>query len=114
MHTTVKKMLEQFGTRIKRSRQEEVIFFRGFLQHSASVSRQNLKQEYSVLGRVPGGRYVLIAPADVDLSRGDMLKDGSLQVKLCRVETIYYLDKPLYQWGLCERTGGADVWAERS
>lgn len=114
MQASVKKMLDQFGNRITRNRQGEAIFFRGFLQHSASVSQQNLKQEYSVLGRVPGGRYILIAPADVDLSRGDILKDGRLQVKLCRLETIYYQDKPLYRWGLCERAGGADAWAERS
>lgn len=113
MQTSVKKMLDQFGNRIKRGRQGENIFFRGFLQHSASVSQQNLKQEYSPLGRVPGGRYVLIAPADADLAGGDMLEDGSLQVKLCRLETVYFQDKPLYQWGLCERAGGADVWAER-
>jgi hypothetical protein len=114
MHTSVKKMLEQFGSRIRRSRQGENVYIRGFLQHSASVSQQNLKQEYSPLGRVPGGRYVLIVPADADLARGDMLEDGRLRVKLCRLETVYFQDKPLYQWGLCEGAGGADVWAERS
>ena len=107
---SIQKILEKYGNRITLRKDGEVIVFRGFLQHSMSKSRQNMKREFGLLGEIPGGQYVLLAPLEPNLTVGDVLEQGSLRVEIRRVETVMAMDKPLYQWGLCEKRGGEAAW----
>lgn len=108
---SIQKILERYGNRINRWRGAQSVTFRGFLQHSAAKSQRNMKREFCPLGEVPGGEYVLLAPTDVSLSVGDILEQGSLKVVLRRVEAMVVKDRQVYQWGLCEQTGGDQSWA---
>lgn len=106
---SIQKVLEKYGNRIILRKNGEVTAFRGFLQHSASKSQQNMKREFSLLGEIPGGQYILLAPMEPSLAVGDVLEQGSLQVEIRKVETVMAMDRPLYQWGLCEKRGVEDA-----
>lgn len=111
---TIDKILKKYGTgmKIKRGQQEES--FRGFLQPSRSKSIQNLQKDFSPLGQIPNGMYVLLAPTCVDAKCGDTVLSGERSYELRRVERIMHGDKALYIWALCKEKGGEDTWAMRS
>ena len=103
---SIQKILEKYGNRITLRKSGEATAFRGFLQHSGSKSRQNMKREFSLLGEVPGGQYILLAPTVPELAAGDVLEQGKLKVEIRKIETVMAMNQPLYQWGLCEKWGG--------
>lgn len=112
MKLSLQKVLGKYGNRITCIRAGETVTFRGFLQHSGSKSQQNMKRTFGPLGEIPGGQYVLLAPTVLELSVGDVLSEGNLQVIIRRLETVHLRDKPIYRWGLCEKKGGEDTWGE--
>ena len=111
---TIDKILKRYGTelRLKHGQQEES--FRGFLQPSRSKSLQNLQKEFSPLGQVPDGMYVLLAPAHLEAECDDVVVLGNKCYELRRVEKVMYGDKVLYIWALCREKGGEDTWAMQS
>lgn len=111
---TIDKILKRYGTgmKIKHGQQEES--FRGFLLPSRSKSLQNLEKEFSPLGQVPDGMYVLLAPAHLEAECGDAVILGDKGYELRRVEKVIYGDKVLYIWALCREKGGEDIWAMQS
>lgn len=79
--------------------------FRGLLQHFDGHAWANMQKEYSLLGDIPRGRYVLLVPMEPALEVGSILMQGEKRLILRRIETVRIGDKPLYRWGLCaERT----------
>lgn len=111
---TIDKILKRYGLQLQLKQGQREESFRGFLQPSRSKSLQNLQMEFSPLGQIPDGMYVLLAPAYVNAERGDTveLKDKSYELR--RVEKVMYGDKTLYIWALCREKGGEDTWAMRS
>ncbi len=82
--------------------------FRGILQHFDSHTWTNMQKEFSLLGDIPMGRYVLLMPLEPALTVGSILMQGNKRLILRRIETVRVGDTPLYQWGLCaERTVNA-------
>ncbi len=69
-----------------------------------------MERKYSPLGQIPDGQVVLLAPAKPEIQEGDILSQGTLTIVVNKVETIMVKDEPLYQWGLCRKKGGADIW----
>ena len=108
---TIDKILKRYGTGLvlKHGQQEES--FRGFLQPSRSKSLQNLEMDFSELGQIPEGMYVLLAPAHMEAECGDAVVLGDKSYELRRGEKVMYGDKPLYIWALCREKGGEDFWA---
>ncbi len=83
----------------------ETYSFRGLLQHFDSHTWANMQKEYSLLGDIPRGRYVLLVPMEPELEVGSILMQGEKRLILRRIETVRLGDKALYRWGLCaERT----------
>lgn len=111
---TIEKILKRYGTGmiLKHGQREES--FRGFLQPSRSKSLQNLGKEFSPLGRIPDGMYVLLAPEDMEAECGDTVVLADKSYELRRVEKVIYGNKNLYTWALCREKGGEDTWAMQS
>ncbi len=110
MKVSLQNILQKYGNQIAGVCGGVTVAFRGFLQHSGSKSQRNMKREVGPLGEIPGGQYVLLAPMEPELSVGDVLTEGNLQVVIRRLETVRVKDKPVYRWGLCEEKGGEDAW----
>ena len=108
MVDAVAQLLKQFGSPITLRRDGAEVEFRGFLQHSGSKSWQNMRGQYGVLGEVPGGQYVLIAPPEPALEPEDTLLMGGRSYVIRTLEPVLYGRQVLYQWGLCENKGGED------
>jgi hypothetical protein len=103
----VEKIFRRYGsvmTLLAADGEEE---FRGFLQHVNSQSRQRVRAEWTVLGEVPDGVYVLILPAALQVKTGDSVELAQERYTVYRLENAVYGDEVLYQWGLCVKEGGA-------
>ena len=114
MRRTMEWIFRRYGTRLLRHRGGAAAEFRGLLQSSLSKDRQNLEREIMPLGEIPGGRYVLMAPAKTELKAGDVVEQAGKFYVLRRVETVLFRDEALYVWGLCVEKGDEDTWALRS
>lgn len=112
MVDAVNQLIKQHGSPITLVRDGAQVDFRGFLQHSGSKSWQNMRSTYTALGQLPGGQYVLIAPAQPLLEQGDALMMGAGSYVIRTRETVMYGGRVLYQWGLCENRGGEDNWGD--
>jgi hypothetical protein len=107
MRKMVEKIFRRYGsvmTLLAADGEEE---FRGFLQHVNSRSRQRVRAEWTVLGEVPDGVYVLILPAALQVKTGDSVELAQERYTVYRLENAVYGDEVLYQWGLCVKEGGA-------
>ena len=101
----VEKIFRRYGsvmTLLAADGEEE---FRGFLQHVNSQSRQRVRAEWTVLGEVPDGVYVLILPAALQVKTGDSVELAQERYTVYRLENAVYGDEVLYQWGLCMKEG---------
>ena len=93
-------------------REEGLMTFRGIFQHTGSKDWQNMVKTYSLLGQMPRGQYLVLAPVGVNLEAGDRLLVGSRRFAIRRVESVKWMEKPVYTWGLCVELGGTDTWPE--
>lgn len=98
--------MKHYGDELKVLREDEILEFRGFLQHFDSHSRQNMEFTYGPLGQIPKGQYILMVPVAPKLRVGDVICRGELRVILRRLELFTVGDQPVYYWGLCEETEG--------
>ena len=99
-------LLSRYGTQI--TWKSSVI--RGFFQSVNSRSWQNMERMYGPLGEIPRGQYICMLPAAVAVTPGDVLGVGQGQYQIQRVEDVRLGDRVLYQWCLCVRKGGEDLW----
>ena len=111
MVLTIEKVLRRYGSLLTLYHGGKTITFRGFLQHSGSRSWYNMEPRYSPLGKIPRGKYILLAPVHTEILVGDTLDDGSAKVTVRRIETVKLGDESVYLWGLCEEKGGEELWA---
>ena len=114
MVLTIEKVLRRYGSLLTLRHGDKTITFRGFLQHSGSKSWYNMEPRYSPLGKIPRGKYILLAPVQTPVSVGDTLDDGCARVTVRRIETVKMGDEPIYLWGLCEEKGGEGLWGSPS
>ena len=109
MQKVVERILRQYGSIITLRRTDEDCQFRGFLNHTGSHSWQNMRRNYGPLGEFPGGQYVLLAPLEPVLKRGDLLLMDGRRYRIRRLEKENLGDMALCQWGLCVEEGGEPV-----
>ncbi len=85
-----------------------------FFQPSGSKSWQSMEPIVTPLGQLPGGQYLYIGPAELEISAGDPVTVGDETYFLRRAE-VYRDDRgPVYRWGLCVRKGGEDTWGSQA
>lgn len=104
------RILQRYGTvaRVEHEGQEEKV--RIFFQPSTSKSWQNMEPVRSPLGKLPGGQYLYIGPAGVEIHPGDRVALGQKEYILRRAEVIQDRSGPVYRWGLCVEKGRDDAW----
>lgn len=107
MRALVEKMLARWGTELTLKQAGQEMRLWGLIQHSRSKSLQNMRSEYSPIGRIPGGQYVYIGPAQPAAAAGDLLILEGKTYVLRRVERVWFRNRPVYCWGLCVEQGGA-------
>ncbi len=110
MQALVKRILTRHGQTVTVSRSGESVEFRGIFQHTGSKDWHNMEKAYSLLGQIPRGQYMILAPAGVELLIGDRLAVGTRRFSIRRVESVNWREKPLYSWGLCVELGKEDTW----
>lgn len=81
-----------------------------FFQPSISKSWQNMEPEMGPLGKVPGGQFLYIGPAGVEVRAGDRVTVAGKGYIFRRAEAVLDASGPVYRWGLCVEKGGDDVW----
>ena len=106
MGALVERLLARLGGELILRQAGRETRLRGLIQHSRSKSLQNMRQDFSPIGGVPGGQYVYIGPAQPAVAAGDELVFGGKVYILRRAERIWFRNTPLYTWGLCVEKGG--------
>ena len=114
MRSFVEKTLARWGTDMVLQHRGESFSLRGLLYYSGSKSWRNMERDFSVLGRIPGGQYVYIGPAQPAAAVGDTLILGEKAYELRRAEQFYFGNVPMYCWGLCAEKGGVPIWETHS
>ena len=107
---TVEKILRRYGQLVTVNRKEDVFAFLGIFQHTGSKDWHNMEKAYSLLGQIPRGQYMILAPVGITLLVGDKLLVGTRRFSIRRVESVSWREKPLYSWGLCVELGEEDTW----
>jgi hypothetical protein len=110
MQSIITKILSRYGETVTVDREEGQVAFRGIFQHTGSKDWQNMVKTYSLLGQMPRGQYLVLAPVGVSLAAGDRLLVGSRRFAIRRVESVKWMEKTVYSWGLCVELGGNDTW----
>jgi len=110
MRGTIEKILRRYGQQVTVDRKDAPLVFRGIFQHTGSKDWHNMEKAYSLLGQIPRGQYMVLAPVGVELLVGDRLLVGSRRFSIRRVETESWCNRELYRWGLCVELGKEDTW----
>ena len=110
MRASIDKILRRYGEKVTVDKEGAPLVFRGIFQHTGSKDWHNMEKAYSLLGQIPRGQYMVLAPVGVELAVGDRLKIAQRRFSIRRVETVYWRGKALYKWCLCVELGGEDKW----
>ena len=110
MANVVEKVLSKYGRNITVERGTDRIVFRGYFHHTGSKDWHNMEKAYTVLGQIPRGQYMVLAPTWVNLYMGDVIRLDGRRYSVRRSEDEKFGDFPLYTWALCVELGREDSW----
>lgn len=105
MRLMVERLLARLGAELVLKQAGQETRLRGLIQHSRSKSLQNMRHDFTPIGRIPDGQYIYIGPAQPAAAAGDELVLGDKTYILRRVERVWFRDMPIYSWGLCVQKG---------
>ena len=103
------KALRRYGVKARLIQGIRETPVRIFFQPSISKSWQNMEPVMGPLGRIPGGQFLYIGPAEPEVRAGDRVMVGGKTYILRRAEAILDGHGPVYRWGLCVEKGGSEV-----
>ena len=109
MKKLVDKIFRRYGVPIEVQKTDGMITIHGFVQHTATSARKHLLPEYTPLGQVPQGHYLMLLPLD-EAEVGQMLLYNGKWYITRRVERVWLGDEAVYDWCLCEERGEEDQW----
>jgi len=69
-----------------------------------------MEKSCNVLGQIPRGQYLVLAPAWTNLVVGDMILCDGRRFSVRRVESENLMEEQLYSWALCVELGKEDTW----
>ena len=114
MRQMVEKVLRQYGTDMTLISAGQRKTVRGFFRAVNSRSWQSMENEATPLGEISRGQYAYVGPVNVKVKEGDTLMLGEKTYLFRRVESYYYGNTAVYQWGLCVEKGVNDTWGSQS
>ena len=109
MQKLVNRIFRRYGTALQIQGTSGVNTVYGFVQHTATSARKHLLPEYSPLGQIPQGHYLMLLPAYEARVDQLIMYNGKWYI-VRRVERVWMGNKVVYDWVLCEERGGADTW----
>ncbi len=109
MQKLVDKIFRKYGVPITVQTNNETYLVNGFVENAATSARKYLLSEYAPLGEIPQGYYVILLPR-YEARLGREVMYGAKWCIIRRIEQIWFQDKVLYDWCLCEERGKPDTW----
>ena len=109
MQKLVDKIFRKYGVPITVQTNNETYLVNGFVENAATSARKYLLSEYAPLGEIPQGYYVILLPR-YEARLGREVMYGTKWCIIRRIEQIWFQDKVLYDWCLCEERGKPDIW----
>ncbi len=109
MQKLVDKIFRKYGVPITVQTNNETYLVNGFVENAATSARKYLLSEYAPLGEIPQGYYVILLPR-YEARLGREVMYGAKWCIIRRIEQIWFQDKVLYDWCLCEERGKPDIW----
>ena len=109
MKTVIDRLLERFGLDATVNGNPVRIFF----QFSNSKSWDSMNPIITPVGQIPGGQYLYIGPAEVEIAAGDELRVNNTPYIMRRCEVYQTQEGPIYRWALCALKGKEVKWGYR-
>lgn len=109
MQKLVDKIFRKYGVPITLQTSQGQHLVNGFVENAATSARKYLLSEYASLGEIPQGYYVFLLPRYA-VRLGQQVMYGTKWCIVRRIEQIWFRDKVLYDWCLCEERGKPDIW----
>ena len=106
MRQLIDSLLERFGV----DATVNDIPTRIFLQFSNSKSWDSMNPIITPVGQIPGGQYLYIGPADLEIAVGDEVRVNGTDYILRRCEVYQTQEGPIYRWALCALKGSEKIW----
>lgn len=106
MRQMIDSLLEKFGM----DAVVNGIHTRIFLQFSNSKSWDSMNPILTPIGQIPGGQYLYIGPADVEIAVGHEVTVGDGAYIMRRCEVYQTQEGPIYRWALCALKGSGTKW----
>ena len=113
MKKLVDKIFRRYGVAMQIQSQSGVYTVYGFVQHTATSARKHLLPEYTSLGRIPQGHYLMLLPL-YQAQEGQMLQYNNKWYVVRRIERVWLGNTAVYDWCLCEERGAWDQWGKGS
>lgn len=109
MRKLVEKVFRRYGVPITVEGSSGYHSVYGFVRHTATSANKHLLPEYTPLGELPQGHYLIMLPRNV-ASVGNLLMYNDVWHIVRRVERVWLGKSAIYDWCLCEERGEADTW----
>ena len=111
MEKLVNKIFQRYGVPMTIQESSGASYTRGFIQHTATSARRHLLPEYTPLGELPQGHYLMLLPLN-RVNVGNMVMHNGIWYIVRRVERVWLGKTAVYDWCLCEERGEADSWGQ--
>lgn len=111
MRKLVEKIFRRYGVSITVQETSGVSVTYGFVQHTATSARKHLLPEYTPLGELPQGHYLMLLPLYAVQVGKQVMYNGKWYI-VRRVERVWLGKTAIYDWCLCEERGEADTWGK--
>lgn len=109
MRRLLNRIFLRYGTPIKVGTTSGTYVIRGFVQHTATSARKYLLPEYTSLGEIPRGYYLMLLPL-YEVQVGQQLMYNGKWYIIRRMERVWLGSEAIYDWCLCEERGENDKW----
>jgi hypothetical protein len=111
MKKLVDKIFRRYGVPITIQSGTSTYTVRGFVQHTATSARRHLLPEYTPLGQMPQGHYLMLLPLYQVNENGMLMYNGKWFI-VRRMERVWLGSIAIYDWCLCEERGERDLWGK--
>lgn len=108
MRRMIEKILSYYASECEVTTADGVKTVRAFLEPVQSSGREGFLKKMHALGEIPDGRYVYIGPISAMPEADGRVICGGREFTVCRAETLFMQDEPVYVWGLLRSCGGID------
>lgn len=109
MKKLVDKVFRRYGVPIDVQDEQSVTRVYGFVEHATTSARRYLFPEYTSLGQVPPGHYLILLPLHTVNDGQQLMYDGKWYI-VRRMEQVWVGKTAIYDRCICEERGVTDQW----